>query len=213
MYLRDIQKLNKEELVELLLQQSDRENCPEADELLEELKRERHTHRYLSMIKSTAGVLITVIAIAVIISNLYLPVLHIYGSSMTPALESGEIVVAINNKRFQCGDIIAFYYGNKLLVKRCIAGPGDFVVIDESGTVYVNGLELEEPYLNEKSLGECDLDFPFQVAEDKYFVLGDHRSISADSRINAVGCVSADQIVGKIVLRIWPLNRIGKPGV
>ena len=143
---------------------------------------------------------------AVLVATLWLPVLQIYGSSMTPTLEEGDIVVSIKSKTYETGDIVAFYYNNKILIKRVIAGSGDWVDLDEDGTVYVNGEQLDEPYVNDKAFGECDLELPYQVPESRIFVMGDHRSVSVDSRSKAVGCVAEEQIVGKLVCRIWPLT-------
>ena len=185
---------------------------PELPELQRELEREKYKRRYGRTLRSTVAALIIVAAIAVLVATLWLPVLQIYGSSMTPTFKEGQIVVAVKGYSFEEGDIIAFYYGNKLLVKRYIAGPGSWVDIKEDGTVYVDGAELSEPYLMEKALGECDMEFPYQVPEDRYFVLGDHRSTSVDSRSSAIGCVAEEQIVGRIVFRIWPLTKIGIPG-
>jgi signal peptidase I len=156
--------------------------------------------------------LITVAAAAVLIATLWLPVLQIYGSSMAPTLNRGEVVVSVKGNNVKQGDIIAFYYNNKILVKRVIAGPGDWVNIDADGTVYVNDEPLQEDYLKEKSLGECDITLPYQVPETRYFVMGDHRSTSVDSRSSSIGSVSQDQIVGKLALRVWPLESLGGIG-
>lgn len=183
---------------------------PEISELKAELEREKHKNKFRKVLTSTVGTLVIVAAFAVLVATLWMPVLQIYGNSMTPTLEEGQIVISLKNSDFETGDLIAFYLGNKLLVKRVIAGPMDSVSMDEDGTVYVNGNKLNEPYISEKHLGECDLDFPYQVPESRYFLLGDHRETSVDSRSNLVGCVSKEQIVGKIVLCIWPLNHFGK---
>lgn len=182
---------------------------PTSEELEEELKREQYKHRYRRTLRSSVFILITAAAAAVLVAMLWLPVLQIYGASMTPTLREGDYVVSLKNSHFEQGDIIAFYFGNKLLVKRYIAGPGDWVEILEDGTMVVNGNELEEPYINEKSFGGCDLELPYQVPEGKYFLVGDHRETSVDSRHTTVGCISADDIVGKIVYRIWPLDTMG----
>lgn len=179
-------------------------------ELLEkELKRERYKRKYTLVIKSTVYTLITVAAVAVLIATLWLPVLQIYGSSMAPHLADGDIVVSTASRQFEQGDIIAFYYNNKVLVKRVIAKSGEWVRITETGDVYVNDILLDEPYVSEKALGECDLEMPYQVPEGKWFVMGDHRSVSVDSRNSAVGCIGEEQIVGKIVFRVWPLKYMG----
>lgn len=178
-------------------------------QLENELKRVKYKHRYRTVLKSTIYTLITVAAIAVLVATLWLPVLQIYGNSMTPTLQDGEILFSVKTSDFEPGDIIAFYYNNKILVKRVICGPADWVDIDEDGTVSVNEKELEEPYLVEKALGDTDITLPYQVPDGKVFVMGDHRSTSVDSRNTAVGCVAQEQIVGKIVFRVWPLNRFG----
>ncbi len=184
-------------------------SLPEVGQLESELRRERYKQRYLKVLRSTIYILIVVAAIAVLVATLWMPVLQIYGSSMTPTLTDGEIVVSVKGADFEYGDVIAFYYNNKILVKRCIAGPGDWVDIDEEGNVYVNDELLDEPYLVEKALGECDISLPYQVPDARYFVLGDHRSTSVDSRSTAVGCVSEEQIVGRIVFKVWPLSEFG----
>ena len=182
---------------------------PSAEQLESELKREKYKRRYHSVLRSTIYTLITVAAIAVLVATLWLPVLQIYGSSMTPTLQDGEIIFSVKTADLEPGDIVAFYYNNKILVKRLICGPGDWVNIDEDGTVYVNEVRLKEPYLAEKALGDCNIELPYQVPDGKIFVMGDHRSTSVDSRNTAVGCVAQEQIVGKIIFRIWPLNRLG----
>ena len=182
---------------------------PTSEELEQELKREQYSRRYRRTLRSTVFILITAAAAAVLVAMLWMPVLQIYGSSMTPTLREGDYVVSLKSSRFEQGDVIAFYFGNKLLVKRYIAGPGDWVDIQEDGTVMVDGKELYEPYLAEKSFGGCDLQLPYQVPEGKYFLVGDHRETSVDSRHTTVGCISADDIVGKIVYRIWPMDTIG----
>ena len=149
-------------------------------------------------------------AAAVLVAVLLLPVFKIYGHSMTPTLNDGDIVLSVKTGSVESQDIIAFYYNNKILVKRVIAKAGQWVNIDEAGNVRVDGTLLDEPYLTDKALGECDIDMPYQVPEGKVFVMGDHRSVSADSRNLAIGCVSEEQIVGKLVMCIWPFENIGK---
>lgn len=185
------------------------QGSPTLDQLETELRREKYRRRYHTVLRSTVYTLITVAAISVLIATLWLPVLQIYGSSMTPTLQDGEIVVSVKTSDFTQGDIISFYYNNKILIKRVICGAGDWIDMDEDGNVYVNDVLLDEPYLVEKALGECDISLPYQVPDDRVFVMGDHRSTSVDSRSTSVGCVAQEQIVGKIVFRVWPLNRLG----
>lgn len=187
-------------------------DIPATEQLEAELARERYKHRYHSVLRSTVYTLIIVAAVAVLTATLWLPVLQIYGSSMTPTLQDGEIVFSVKTSDFAPGDIVAFYYNNKILIKRVICGPADWVNIDGDGTVYVNGAVLDEPYLVEKALGDCNIELPYQVPDGKVFVMGDHRSTSVDSRNTAVGCVAQEQVVGKIIFRIWPLNRLGIVG-
>ena len=186
-----------------------RDEIPSVQMLMKERSHERYKIRYRRAIRSTIVTIITVAAVAIIISYLLMPVLRIYGHSMTPTLDDGQIVISMRTSKFKEGDVIAFYYNNKILVKRVIAGPGDWVDIDEDGTVFVNDQELVEPYISEKALGECNIEFPYQVPENRWFVMGDHRSVSIDSRNTSVGCVSDEQVVGKIIACIWPLNKIG----
>lgn len=180
-----------------------------SNEIEQELKRERYKIRYKKILKSTIYAMVTAAAVAVLIATLWMPVLRIYGSSMNPTLKEGEIVVSVKTEDMKPGDIVAFYSENKVLVKRYIAGPGSWVNIMEDGTVIVDGVELDEPYVTEKSFGISDLEFPYQIPENTYFLMGDHRDVSVDSRHSSVGCIKKDQIVGKIVFHVWPLNKLG----
>ncbi|MDY4222590.1 MAG: signal peptidase I [Candidatus Faecousia sp.] len=182
---------------------------PGLDSLKAELKRVRYRQRYHSAIRSTIYTLLTVAAVAVLVATLLLPVLRIYGSSMTPSLYEGDIVVSVKEMRFDRGDIISFYYNNKILVKRVIAFEGEWVDMDEDGNVRVNGVLLDEPYVNEKAFGECDISLPYQVPDGRVFVMGDHRATSVDSRSSTVGCVFEEQVVGRILYRVWPLQAFG----
>ena len=179
---------------------------PDVELLKKELDRVNYKTKYRSVLKSTIFMLVVVAAIAVLVATTWLPVLQIYGSSMTPTLNEGEVVVSVKGSSFEQGDLIAFYYGNKILVKRCIATPGQWVDIDEDGNVYVDGNRLNEPYVKEKAFGDCDIKLPYQVPEDRYFCMGYHRETSVDSRNSSVGCISKEQIIGRIFFRVWPFN-------
>ena len=182
---------------------------PTVEQLEGELQRERHRRSYRSTLLSTISALVIVAAIAVLVSMLALPVLQVVGESMTPSIYEGEIVVAPKGTAFQKGDVIAFYYNNKILVKRVIANAGEWVNIDADGNVFINDVPLDEPYVSEKAFGDCNITLPYQVPDGKIFVMGDHRATSSDSRNTAVGCVAEEQIVGKVLLRVWPLSKIG----
>lgn len=182
---------------------------PTIEQLEAELGREKYRWRFRRVMRNTIYALVTVAAAAVLVATLWMPVLQISGNSMTPTLTGGEVVVSLKGSSFQPGDIVAFYYDNKILVKRVIALPGDWVDINEEGTVFVNEQELNEPYLVERALGDCNIELPYQVPESKVFVMGDHRSVSVDSRNTALGCVSYDQMVGKLIFRVWPLSALG----
>lgn len=185
-----------------------RNQVPQLEILQKELNRELYKRRFRRLLKSTVGALVVVAAIAALIATLILPVLQIAGTSMEPNLNNGDIVVLMKSNKLENGELCAFYYSNKILVKRIIAGPGDYLWIEDDGTVYLNGEPLDEPYLQEKSLGECDVEFPYQVPENAYFMMGDHRATSIDSRSSVIGCVAEDQIIGKILFRIWPLSQL-----
>ena len=182
---------------------------PAVEKLETELKREKYRRRYLSVLRSTVYTLLVVAAAAVLIATLWRPVLQIYGNSMSPTLIEGDILVSLKSDSFNTGDVVAFYYNNRILVKRVIAGPGDWVDIDRDGNVYVNEELIEEPYLVEKAFGICDLELPYQVPANKFFVMGDHRSVANDSRLSAIGCVASDDIVGRLVFRVWPFSAFG----
>lgn len=182
---------------------------PTTEQIRDELARVRYRRTFANTLRSTIFILIVVSASAVLIAVLLLPVLRIYGHSMNDTLDEGDIVISVKGSTFEPGDIIAFYYNNKLLVKRVIGQPGDWVDIDEQGNVYVNQVLLDEPYLDSKAFGETNITLPYQVPESRIFVLGDNRDVSIDSRNTSVGCVAEEQIAGKIIFRVWPLENFG----
>ncbi len=186
---------------------------PSIQQLESEIDRNQYRQKFRRAMRSTIYSLITIAAAAVLVAVLLLPVLQIYGSSMAPTLAEGDIVVSIKGSDFSTGDVLAFYFNNRILVKRVIANPGDWVDISEDGLVTVNGVLLDEPYVTEPAFGECDLTLPYQVPEGRIFVMGDHRSTSVDSRSTTIGCVAEEQIVGKIIFRVWPLEDFGSVGV
>lgn len=183
---------------------------PDSGQIAGELKRVQSKKEYNRTLRSTVYVLVTVAAVAVLVATLLLPVLRVTGTSMAPTLNEDEIVATVKTTAFQRGDLVAFYYNNKILIKRVIAMPGEWVDIDTDGNVTVNGEPLEEAYLAEKSLGTCDIKLPYQVPDGRFFVMGDHRAVSLDSRTATVGCVATEQMVGRLVVRIWPFSEIKK---
>lgn len=182
---------------------------PSLAEIQKERKRIRRETYYRQALRGTVSVLLVVAAVAVLITTLFLPILQISGDSMSPTLEHDEIVILLKTKEFEPGSLIGFYYQGKILLKRVIAQPEDEVAIDADGNVYVNGALLEEPYVTDKKLGNCDLEFPYKVPGTGYFVLGDRRSNSVDSRNSVIGAISREDIIGKVFIRVWPLERIG----
>ena len=182
---------------------------PSIEELKKELKRENKKVEYKKILGNTLVVVVVVSALAVLISSFFLTVLRVSGESMTPTLETGQIVIANNSTSFEPGELVAFYYNNKVLVKRVVGSPGDWINIDEDGNVYVNGELLDEPYVSTKSFEPTNIEFPYQVPENRWFVLGDHRDVSIDSRSSEVGCVTKEQLIGKVVFRVFPFNTFG----
>ena len=185
------------------------EDLPSAEQLRQEIERRQYRRSYASALRMTLYTLIVAAAVAVLVATLLLPVLRTYGKSMTPTLDDGNIVFSVKTTTVERGDIIAFYYNNKILTKRVVGISGEWIDIDNDGVVYVNGEVMEEPYVSELALGECNIKLPYQVPENRVFVMGDHRATSVDSRTAEIGCVSEEQIVGKLIFRVWPLEDLG----
>ncbi len=183
-----------------------KQEMPQLDALQKELKRERYKRRFRRLLRSTVNALIVVAAVAALIATLILPVLQIAGTSMEPTFHDGDIVLLVKTNDLETGDLCAFYYSNKILIKRIIGTPGDYIWLESDGTVFLNGEPLDEPYVTQKALGECDIEFPYQVPENHYFVMGDQRETSIDSRSSVIGGIAEDQIVGKIFCKFWPLS-------
>ncbi|MCD8363842.1 MAG: signal peptidase I [Lachnospiraceae bacterium] len=214
---KNLRKMNRKELIEIIyaLQQDEKESggentVPIPSEAAVDAERERlqYQKKYLQTLRTTIYALIIVAAATILLATMFLPVLQVSGTSMEPTLSDGDITVLVKNADFETGDLVGFYYQNKLLLKRVIGGPGDIIDIDSEGNVYVNDELIDEPYITEKSPGETDITYPYQVPENRYFVMGDNRSVSIDSRSSTIGCIEVDQIVGKVIIRVWPLNRI-----
>lgn len=206
---KDLRHLKRKELIDLIDKMQTDSDLVSNDEVKEELSRLKERERYLKKVQKTLSILVVVAAISVLVATLWMPVLKIYGSSMDPTLENGQIVVSIKTKKLKSGDVVAFWQGNKLLVKRVIASPGQKVDIDVNGKVFVDGKAISETYLDSESLGNTDIDFPHQVEESRWFCMGDNRESSIDSRSAVIGDVSKEQIEGKVLFSVWPLNKIG----
>lgn len=187
-------------------------DAPSVQQLEQELEREKYKNRFLKTLRNTVFTLVTVAAVAVLIATIWMPVLQIYGNSMTPMLNDGEIVMSLKTSKINKGEVIAFYYNNKILIKRVIGNSGDWIRVTDNGDVYVNDILLDEPYVSDKALGDSNIEYPYQVPEGKVFVMGDHRSVSVDSRNTSVGCVSQEQIVGRLLFKLWPIKDIGRIG-
>ena len=188
--------------------QRKRISLPTLNQIETERKRYRWQKAYFNALRGTISVLTYVAAVAALIATLVMSVLQIEGTSMEPTLINGDVVLLTKTTRFDRGEICGFAWNNKILIKRVIGVPGDWIEIDSDGTVYLNGEKLDEPYVEQVAFGECDLEFPFQVPQEQYFVLGDMRESSIDSRNTLVGCVENEQIIGKIIFRIWPLKNM-----
>lgn len=206
---KDLRHLKRKELIDLIDKIQTDSDLVSNDEVKEELSRLKERERYLKKVQKTLSILVVVAAISVLVATLWMPVLKIYGSSMDPTLENGQIVVSIKTKKLKSGDVVAFWQGNKLLVKRVIASPGQKVDIDVNGKVFVDGKAISETYLDSESLGNTDIDFPHQVEESRWFCMGDNRESSIDSRSAVIGDISKEQIEGKVLFSVWPLNKIG----
>jgi len=193
------EKMNENRIIEL----------PTSKQIEDELRSIKYRRDFRKILISTVSSLIVVAAIAVLVSMLFLPVLRVTGTSMTPTLQNDELVVCRRKGSFESGDIVAFYFNNKILLKRVIGTAGDVIDISEDGTVYVNGEILDEPYVTEPAFGECDIKLPYQVPDNIIFVMGDHRTVSIDSRSTTVGCISEEFVIGRVIMRVWPFEEIG----
>lgn len=193
-----------------LMENKKKMDLPTAEQLEQELKRLKYRHSFAFTLRSTVASLIVVAAIAVMISTMIMPVLRVTGTSMTPTLQNDQVIICNKLAECQKGDVVAFYYNNKVLIKRVIGVAGDIIDISGDGVVSVNGEPLDEPYVSELALGECDIELPYQVPDNRIFVMGDHRSVSIDSRSTSVGCVAIENVIGKVLLRVYPIDSFGK---
>lgn len=193
-----------------LMENKKKMDLPTAEQLEQELKRLKYRHSFAFTLRSTVVSLIVVAAIAVMISTMIMPVLRVTGTSMTPTLQNDQVIICNKLAECQKGDVVAFYYNNKVLIKRVIGVAGDVIDISGDGVVSVNGEPLDEPYVSELALGECDIELPYQVPDNRIFVMGDHRSVSIDSRSTSVGCVAIENVIGKVLLRVYPIDSFGK---
>ena len=193
-----------------LMESKKKMDLPTAEQLEQELKRLKYRHSFAFTLRSTVASLIVVAAIAVMISTMIMPVLRVTGTSMTPTLQNDQVIICNKLAECQKGDVVAFYYNNKVLIKRVIGVAGDVIDISGDGVVSVNGEPLDEPYVSELALGECDIELPYQVPDNRIFVMGDHRSVSIDSRSTSVGCVAIENVIGKVLLRVYPIDSFGK---
>ena len=177
--------------------------------LEEEIKSEKYKSKYTKILRSTIYALIIIASISALIGTLIMPVLEVNNTTMKPLLENNEIVLSLKTKKLKQGDIIAFYQGNKILIKRVVAVPGNYISIDEEGNVYVDGEVLNEPYVTNKQKGETNIEFPYQVPESEYFVLSDERDKTTDSRNEDIGLIKKDNVIGKVIFRVWPFKKLG----
>lgn len=205
---KELKDFNRRELVELVYSMIDEgaeqnEELPSVDEVKKEHDAITRKARFLKLLRSTFAVIIVVAAVAVLISMLFLPVIQVSGDSMEPTLSNGDIILLVKTKHYSTGELCCISWQNKLLLKRVIGLPGDTVNIDEDGNVFVNGELIDEPYAQNKCLGECDIEFPCTVPDNTFFVLGDRRDTSIDSRSSVIGCVDYDQMIGKMLFKVW----------
>ena len=182
---------------------------PTTQEFKKEYSRLRKKQEFHQGLGRVIRILVVVAAISIIIATVFFSIMQVRGSSMSPTMEENEIIIVNRYSDVKKGDLIAFYYNNKVLLKRVIGISGDMVDMDDEGNVYVNNEKIEEEYLEEKDYGTPDITFPYQVPDGRYFVMGDHRSVSIDSRYQIIGTVSSEQLIGKVKFRIWPITRFG----